>query len=44
MDYGCGFVNLGYGNLSFTWCNNMWDGSKVWERLDWVATTMDIGC
>ena len=30
----CGFRDLGFVGLPFTWCNNQFDGEVTWIRLD----------
>ena len=30
----CGFKDIGFTGLPFTWCNNRFDGPLVWVRLD----------
>lgn len=30
----CGFKDIGFNGLPFTWCNNMFNGPLVWIRLD----------
>ncbi|KAK7815274.1 hypothetical protein CFP56_001838, partial [Quercus suber] len=30
----CGFKDIGFSGLPFTWCNNRFDGLLVWIRLD----------
>ena len=30
----CGFKDIGFTRLPFTWCNNRFDGPLVWVRLD----------
>ena len=34
----CGFTDVGYVGLPFTWCNNRPIGT-VWEKIDWVVAT-----
>lgn len=30
----CGFINMGFSGLAFTWSNNREGRAKIWERLD----------
>ena len=37
----CGFRDLGFEGVKFTWCNGHTDGFTIWERLDKAVATMD---
>ena len=37
----CGFKDIGFTGLPFTWCNNRFDGPLVWVKLDRVVTSVD---
>lgn len=34
MINNCGFIDLGFNGLEFTWCNKRDPQARVWERLD----------
>ncbi|XP_023908712.1 uncharacterized protein LOC112020382 [Quercus suber] len=35
----CGFMDLGYVGLPFTWEKHFADGHSIWEMLDWGLAT-----
>ena len=37
----CGFINLGFQGLPFTWCNNRKGAAITWLRLDRYMVTND---
>ena len=37
----CGFKNMGYSGLDYTWCNQQEGENKVYLRLDRAFATMD---
>lgn len=37
----CGFKDIGFTGLPFTWCNNRFDGPLVWVRLDRAIASAD---
>lgn len=37
----CGFKDLGYTSLPFTWCNRRFNGLLMWVRLDRALASMD---
>ncbi|KAL0017100.1 hypothetical protein SO802_004169 [Lithocarpus litseifolius] len=38
----CGFKDLGYMRLHFTWCNRRFNGPLMWVRLDKALATIDL--
>ena len=37
----CGLKDLGYTSLPFTWCNQRYNDSKIWVRLDRAVASAD---
>lgn len=36
-----GLIDLSYSGSRFTWCNNRFEGAKVWKRIDRVLVIAD---